>query len=100
MDMLQQIEQGLAAALAAVTMREEALASAHLPTDEEHEAAWARLLQQVERSCLPDESSARPSEQLPAAEEALASAHAALDAWLAKAGQAAQRLAEQAGRAV
>lgn len=99
MDMLEQIQRALADALDAVTAREQALVATHADGEREREAAWTRLLGQLD-AIQTGEESAENTESLNAAEDALAAAQSALDAWLSKAGQAAQRLADQAGRAV
>jgi hypothetical protein len=99
MDMLEQIQRALADALTATTQREQALEGTAAPGNGERESECLRLLQQLDAIKSPGES-LENMDSIKTTEDALADAQAALDAWLTRAEQAAQRLAEQAGRAV
>jgi hypothetical protein len=97
-DMLEEIQHALAAALHAATKREHVQEATQPPVDE-WKIAWDRLLERLDTLKMPG-NPAGNAERLMATEDALSAAQSALDAWLAKAAQAAQRLADQAGRAV
>lgn len=100
-EMLEQIQRTLAATLEATLECEQALESIIPAEASARLATWSRRLERLQPITERAEAlKGRPEETALATEEALQSAQAALDQWLAKAAQVGQRLADLAGRAV
>jgi hypothetical protein len=100
-EMLDQIQRALAETLEATLECERRLEPGDVTAASERQAAWSRLLQQLQPLTERTEALAgRPEQTARATAEALESAQAELDQWLAKAAEVGQRLADLAGRAV
>ena len=93
---LDQIQQALTEALRATEERASAL-DAQAPEDTGKQRDLSAV---IEALTSPAERTSVSQEAMAEAEQALAAAQAALERWLAAAGQVGQRLAEQAARAV
>jgi hypothetical protein len=98
---LERIQKALRQMIAAVGGRQEALDRAAEGTGAEHASNCQRLIEQLKPGDSTNAGSAEQvTEQVQSTTAALDSTEEALKRWLAAAGKAAQRLADQAGRRV